>query len=59
MHLEPGQGARVTMNIPVQRFRYWETSHKSYGLEVGDYEMLIGGASDDIWLRVPFKLAVQ
>jgi beta-glucosidase len=59
MHVDPGQGARVTMDIPVQRFRYWEASHKNYGLEVGDYELLIGASSDDIRQRVPFKFAAQ
>ncbi|MGA2853121.1 MAG: glycoside hydrolase family 3 C-terminal domain-containing protein, partial [Verrucomicrobiota bacterium] len=57
IHLERGQGARITMDIPVERFRYWDTTKKQYIVEPGDYELLVGAASDDIRLRVPLKVA--
>ncbi|HEY4984782.1 MAG TPA: glycoside hydrolase family 3 C-terminal domain-containing protein [Verrucomicrobiae bacterium] len=56
IHLEAGQNARVTMNIPVERFRYWDTKKKQYAVEPDDYELLVGAASDDIRLRVPLKV---
>jgi hypothetical protein len=44
------------MNIPVERFRSWDTEKKQYAVEAGNYELLIGAASDDIRLRVPLKI---
>jgi beta-glucosidase len=57
VHLPPGQSATVTVAIPTGRFRYWDTTHKCYVIEPGDYELQIGGASDDIRLRAPFSIA--
>ncbi len=57
IHLAPGQSARVEIDIPAERFRYWDTAAKAYRVEPGDYQLLIGGASDDIRLRVPVKIA--
>ena len=45
------------MEIPVERFRYWDTAKKQYVVEPGDYELIVGAASDDIRLRVPLKIA--
>ena len=56
IHLAQGQGARFTMDIPVERFRCWDTAKKQYVVEPGDYELLVGAASDDIRLRVPLKV---
>ena len=52
-----GTSAAISLQIPTQRFRYWDTMKKQYVVEAGDYELLIGSASDDIRLRVPFKIA--
>jgi beta-glucosidase len=49
--------ARVALDIPVERLRYWDTTHHQYTVEPGKYELLIGGASDDIRLRVPFVVS--
>jgi len=59
IHLAQGQGAHITMDIPAERLRYWDTAKKQYTVEPGDYELLVGAASDDIRLRVPLKVAVQ
>jgi len=56
IHLQASQGARLTMDIPTERFRSWDPSRKQYTTEPGDYELLLGAASDDIRLRVPFKI---
>jgi beta-glucosidase len=58
IHLQASQGARVTMNIPVDRFRSWDADKKQYAVEPGDYELLVGAASDDIRLHLPLKVAV-
>ncbi len=57
IHLQASQGARFTMDIPAERFRCWDTTKKQYTVEPGDYELLVGAASDDIRLRVPLKVA--
>jgi beta-glucosidase len=59
IHLAQGQGARVTMDIPVERFRSWDTAKKQYAVEPGDYELLVGAASDDIRLHALLKVAAQ
>lgn len=57
VHLSPGESSQVIVEIPVPRLRYWDTATKQYIVEPGDYELLIGGASDDIRLRLPFRIA--
>jgi hypothetical protein len=47
----------VTVDIPAKRFRYWDTDKKRYTVEPGDYELLVGAASDDLRLLVPLKVA--
>jgi beta-glucosidase len=57
IHLLKNQAGRVTVEIPAERFRYWDTAKKQYVVEPGDYELLVGAASDDIRLRAPFKIS--
>jgi beta-glucosidase len=57
VHLPKNQTARVTLEIPAERFRYWDTAKKQYAVEPGDYELLVGAASDDIRARLPLKIA--
>jgi len=57
IHLPPDGIARIALDIPVERFRYWDTTHHQYTVEPGDYELLVGAASDDIRLRVPFEVS--
>ena len=55
IHLLPGQKAHLALAIPPERFRYWDTVKKQYAVEPGDYEIMVGAASDDIRVRVPLK----
>lgn len=48
IHLAKGASAPVRIQIPAERFRYWDTVKKQYTVEPGKYELLVGGASDDI-----------
>jgi beta-glucosidase len=59
IHIANGDTDRVTMDIPAERFRYWDTAAKEYVVEPGNYQLLIGGASDDIRLRVPFQVVAS
>ena len=57
VHVAKDSTSTVTLNIPSQRFRYWDVAQKKYVVESGKYELLIGSASDDIRLKVPFTIA--
>ncbi len=57
IHLPKGGTARIALEIPAERFRYWDTAHQRYTVEAGDYELLVGAASDDIRLRLPLKIS--
>ena len=57
MPLLQGQTAHVTLNVPVERFRCWDIVKKQYAVEPGDYEILVGAASDDIRARLPFTVS--
>ena len=59
IHVPQGKTAGVRLEIPVERFRYWDTAQKQYAIESGDYELMLGSASDDIRARLPFKVAAQ
>jgi beta-glucosidase len=59
IHLVKNQAAHLIVDLPLERFRYWDTDKKQYVVEPGGYELLIGAASDDIRLRVPLKIVAQ
>jgi beta-glucosidase len=50
------QSAHVDIQVPVKGFRYWDTTRKQYVVEQGDYEILVGAASDDIRATLPLKI---
>jgi beta-glucosidase len=50
------QTAHVDIPVPVREFRYWDTGRKQYVVEAGDYEILVGSASDDIRAKLPFRV---
>ncbi len=55
-HVKHGKSKQVTIEIPATRLRYWDTEKKQYTVEAGDYEILIGAASDDIRLKLPMTI---
>jgi beta-glucosidase len=57
--LKHGESSQVTVEVPANRLRYWDTEKKQYVVEPGNYEILIGAASDDIRLKVPLTIAAQ
>ncbi len=56
VHLTPDQASSVTVEIPADQLRYWDTTKKQYVVEPGDYELLVGAASDDIRLQKSFTV---
>ena len=59
LHLAKGENASATVEIPTVKLRYWNTANKQYEVEPGKYELLVGAASDDIRLRVPFVIGAN
>ena len=57
--LKRGESKRITMEIPAERMRYWDTQKKQYLVEPGAYEILIGGAADDIRLKLPMTITAR
>jgi len=56
IHLEKNSAAKIKLSIPAERFRFWDVEQKKYVVEPGKYELLVGSASDDIRLKVPFAI---
>jgi beta-glucosidase len=56
VHLNSGESTQVTVEVPAERLRYWDTEKKQYVVETGNYEFLIGAASDDIRLQLPMSI---
>ena len=57
--LKSGKSTKVTVEIPAERLRYWDTEKKQYVVEPGDYEFLIGSASDDIKAKLPLMIVAK
>jgi beta-glucosidase len=56
VNLAAGKSATVELEIPASAFRFWDVSKKTYVVESGDYELLIGGASDSIRIKLPVQV---
>jgi beta-glucosidase len=59
VHLKQGESSEVTVEVPAERLRYWDTEKKQYVVEPGNYEFLVGAASDDIRLKLPMTIAAR
>jgi beta-glucosidase len=59
VHLKHGDSSHVTVEVPTSRLRYWDTQKKQYVVEPGEYEILIGRASDDIRLKIPMTITAH
>jgi beta-glucosidase len=57
--LQNGKSTKVSLEISAERLRYWDTEKKQYVVESGDYEILVGAASDDIRLKLPVVILVK
>jgi beta-glucosidase len=54
--VKSGASAGATIEVPAQRLRYWDVEKKQYVVEPGEYEFLVGAASDDIRVRLPLTV---
>jgi beta-glucosidase len=57
--LKKGEAQKITLDIPAARLRYWDSDKRQYIVEPGEYEFLIGQASDDIKLNLPLTIATK
>ena len=57
--LKRGESKTITIEVPAERLRYWDTQKKQYVVEPGDYEILVGAASDDIRLKLPMVITAR
>jgi beta-glucosidase len=55
-NLKRDESKIITIEVPTERLRYWDTEKKQYTVEPGNYEILIGSASDDIRLKLPMTI---
>jgi beta-glucosidase len=56
VHIPAGKSAKVTLDIPAERLRYWDVTKKDYTVEAGNYRLMIGSASDEIRHNVDFRV---
>ncbi len=56
VHVPAGKTAKVSLDIPVERLRYWDTTKEDYAVEAGNYRLMIGAASDEIRRHVDFSV---
>ena len=49
----------MTIEVPAERLRYWDAEKKQYVVEPGEYEFLVGAASDDIRLKLPLTVSAR
>jgi len=54
--LKKGESQKATIEVPAARLRQWDEATKQYGVAPGAYELLVGAASDDIRLTLPFTV---
>jgi beta-glucosidase len=51
--------AHVDIPVPLRELRYWDTVSKQYVVEPGDYEIMVGAASDDIRAKLALRVEGQ
>lgn len=56
VHVAAGKSAKVSVEIPAVRLRYWDTTKGDYTVEAGNYRLMVGAASDDIKHSADFSV---
>lgn len=56
VYLQPGQTAKVSITVGVDALSYYSEAEGGWVAENGDFEALVGTASDRICSRIPFTL---
>ena len=48
VRLEPGQKQTVTFTLPAEKLAFYDVESHGFRVELGAFDVLVGGASDDI-----------
>ena len=59
VNLKRGESKKILIEVLAERLRYWDAEKKQYVVEPGDYEILVGAASDDIRLKLPITITAR
>ncbi|MBQ6334818.1 MAG: glycoside hydrolase family 3 C-terminal domain-containing protein [Erysipelotrichaceae bacterium] len=51
IELKPGETKSVSIDIPLDEFKFYDVKSASYVLEAGDYQIEVGASSQDIRLK--------
>ncbi|MFC9062104.1 glycoside hydrolase family 3 C-terminal domain-containing protein [Streptomyces sp. NPDC057074] len=54
--LAPGETARVSFDVPLSAFAFWDVAHGRWRLEPGPYALLVGASSEDVRLEATVVL---
>jgi beta-glucosidase len=54
--LEPGESKTVTFSLDEQALSYYDPAVKRWVAEPGEFEVLVGSSSREIWLKGKFAL---
>jgi len=54
--LNPGESKTVKIELNEKDFSYWDENKKDWNAEAGEFEILVGAASNDIKLKATIKL---
>jgi beta-glucosidase len=56
VNVPAGKSAEVSLDIPIERLRYWDDTKHDYTVEAGNYRLMIGPASDKVEQNVEFSV---
>lgn len=59
MELQPGETKQVIMELVPRDFMYYDKELKSWTMESGEYEILVGASSKEILLRETLEITTE
>ncbi len=57
--LKPGETTTVRFTMPVEQLAYWSTEKNEYVISPGMFEVMVGGASDDVRQKGSFEVTTE
>jgi beta-glucosidase len=54
--LSPGESKTVAFALPIEQLSYWDTSKHAYVINSGTFDVMVGGASDDVRQKSSFEV---
>ena len=56
IHLEPGETTNVTLAVPGEKLAFYDENIHAFRVNPGPFQILVGGASDDIRAKAGFEV---